>query len=110
MEELGEKQQQKIPDPGFFCNVCHSFNPISICWELYYRLLLVHEGMSVHESRASSASNKQNTQLNRGALKSGNVFTPVTECSSSHISRPMIDLFLKGDYRDKNEDLVRHLL
>lgn len=52
----------------------------------------------------------KNTQLNRGALKSENVYTPVPAGSSSHTFGCTTALFFKGDYRDRDEDLVRHLL
>lgn len=52
----------------------------------------------------------KNTQLNRGALKSENVYSPVPECDYSHTFGSMTALFFMEDYRDRDEDLVRHLL
>jgi len=52
----------------------------------------------------------KNTQLNRGALKIEHVYTGVPECGYSHSFGSMTALFFTGDYRDKDEDLLRHLL
>lgn len=106
MEKVGENLQQKIPDPGgffvmFVTGLTPSASAGSFITGCCYQLMKAKP--QVHQIN-------QNAQLNRGALKSENVYTPVPEHSYSHTFGSMTALFFKGDYRDKDEDLVRHLL
>lgn len=104
MGKVGEKQQQKIPDPGvFFVMFVMGLTPSAIPGSFstgYYFQFMKAKPQVHHKTR--------NTQLKRSALKSQNIYTPVPECGYSHTFGSMAALFFRGDYRVRDEDPVRH--